>query len=80
MGIALVIVGGCVLISVVASAFDFLGKRKGRDDKAIEERLSLLEAKLKELNQEQMEKTEKIAKLETEMSFMNNLIEDRTNH
>jgi hypothetical protein len=78
MWIAIVIVSGCFAISVVASIFDFLGKKKGRDDKALDKKIGLLEGKIDELERRSLEKEERIAKLETDVAFMNRLIEDKT--
>ena len=49
MGITLVIVGGLALMTLFAAGFDYLGKRKGRNDKATETRVNALEDKVKEL-------------------------------
>lgn len=78
MGIALVIVGGLVLMTLAASAFSYLGeKKKGVDPnivkkiEAIEERLSSLEAGTGQVD-------ERIQQIENDVSFVNKLLTDRT--
>lgn len=79
MGMAMIIVGGIVLISVVTSVFDFLGKRRGgKKDREFERRIETMEQRLKELEQGSLEKDEKIRSLSGELSFLNKLIEDRS--
>ena len=50
MGIAFIIVGGITLVSIVASFFGYLEKKKGRNDTAIEERLKSLEINVSSLS------------------------------
>jgi hypothetical protein len=78
MGITLIIVGGLTLMTAVAAFFDFLGKRKGRNDKDVEGRLLGLQKRVEELESRQAEKDETLRRLEGELQFMNRLIEDKS--
>ncbi len=77
MGIALVVTGGIVLVTVFASVFDYLSKKnKGLNKDAIkkvdelEKRLNILESTIEDRN-------ERIEKLESDLSFMTKLIEQK---
>jgi len=78
MGIAFIIVGGIALVSIVASFFSYLEKKKGRNDTAIEERLKSLEMRVDSLSDSVQEKEGTINKLEADLRFLNRLIEDKT--
>ncbi|MBN2875764.1 MAG: hypothetical protein JXM71_11765 [Spirochaetales bacterium] len=78
MGVVAMIVGGLVLISIVAVMGDVLGKsqqaRRGVDPgqiKALTERVEALE-------QEARERESRIAKLEGDVAFTTKLLEDRS--
>jgi chaperonin cofactor prefoldin len=77
MGIAIIIVGGLVIVSIVASVFGFLEKKKGRDDTALEERIKLLEARVNTIYESSQERDDKVNKLEADLRFLNRLIEDK---
>ena len=80
MGIALIVVGGLVLmtlISVVGSALG--GKKKEHADKQTESRIAATEERLLSLEAKIMDRDERIAQLEHEVSFVNKLIEEKTN-
>ena len=78
MGITIVIVSGVFLCSAVASLFGYLEKKKGRNDTRLETRIDALEATVKALEESSREKDERFGKLETDVSFVSKLIEDRT--
>lgn len=82
MGIALIVVAGIVIISVVASGFDYLGKKRAADQPAspssMAETVALLEKRVAFLEEELSEKSVKLEQLRTDVSFMNKLIEDKT--
>lgn len=84
MGITLVIVGGLVLVSVVAGGFDYLSKRNagaagGAAGRAgLERRLGELEARQAALEREVRDRDEEIAKLRSDLSFVNRLLEDKS--
>jgi len=78
VGITLVIVGGLALMTLFAAGFDYLGKKKGRNDTAMEQRVAVLEKKAEELEKSLMEKENKIGALEGNVSFMNRLLEDKS--
>ncbi len=77
MGITIVIVAGLTLATFCAAFFDYLGKKKGRNDKAIEKRIDDLEQQIKNLENKADEKDEKIAKLDNDISFLSKLLEDK---
>ena len=78
MGIALIIVGGLVLMTVSAAGFDYLAKRKRRADKQTENTVALLEERLANLEAKVAERDERISQLESDVSFVSKLIEDKT--
>ena len=49
MWIALIIVGGLTLMTIVAAGFDYLGKRKLKVSQEMEGRVAALEQKLEQL-------------------------------
>lgn len=77
MGIALVIVGGLIvitLVSVLGGNAAMKIKGSGGPDGA---RLDKLERRLETLEGELEERNARIGKLETELGFMSKLIEDK---
>ncbi len=78
MGIALVIVGGLTLMTLFTVTFDYLGKKKGKNDSALEQKLAALENRVEELENDISQKGQKIEALEGTVSFMNRLIEGKT--
>jgi hypothetical protein len=78
MEIALIITGGVVLVSIIAGLFDFLTKRKKKADHVLENKVTEIEQKLQKLEGKLLEKDERINQLESEISFVTRLIEDKT--
>jgi hypothetical protein len=76
MGITLIIVGGLVLLTAVAGAFDYLGKRAKTPDRSMAARIEGLEARIGSLETRSLDKDERIAKLESELTFVNRLLVD----
>jgi len=77
MGVAIVIAGGLVLMTLVASLFSYLGEKKKRLDPQIEEKINRMERRLTAMEAKAAEKDERIDQLESEISFVNKLIEQR---
>ena len=77
MGITLIIVGGVVTISVIASVFDYLGKKKKGAGSEIRAKVLELEKKVELLEANVHEKAGKIEQLETDLGFMNKLLEKK---
>ena len=75
MGIALVIVGGVTLITIVGMAFDFLTKRRKRTDDETTQTVAQMEKRIANLEQAVKEKDDRMAALEGELSFLRRLIE-----
>jgi len=78
MSIALIIVGGIVLTTLTASFFDYLGKRKRAADPQTEGRIAALEQRLGAAEAKIADRDDRIAQLESEISFVNKLIEDKS--
>jgi chaperonin cofactor prefoldin len=77
MDIALVIVGGLAVMTLVAAGFDYLVKRSKAVDKATKAKVEDLELRLKEIEVAQAAKDERIAQLEQEVGFVNKLLEKK---
>ncbi len=77
MEITLVIVGGIVVLTLVAVVGDVVGKavkaRGGSDPKILRDMARRVEA----LERLSLEKEERIRKLEADVSFANRLLEDK---
>lgn len=77
MWIALIIVGGLTVMTLVAAGFDYLGKRKQKISQDFEGRLGALEQKIDQLQSELQLKNNRIEQLDESLSFLNKLIEDK---
>ena len=77
MEITLIIVGGLVLMTGVASFFDYLGKRKTSLHSAALERIEALEREVEALKATGAAEEGRVGRLESEMGFVNKLIEHR---
>lgn len=77
MGIALVIVGGVVLTTIAASLFDYLGKRRRPADRQLEGRVAALEKRVETAEAAIASRDERVAQLESDLDFVNKLIEDK---
>lgn len=77
MGIAFTIVTGLVLMTIFASGFDFLSKRRNRLDNETKQKVAQLEQRLAIMESAVSERDEKISQLETDISFVNKLIEKK---
>lgn len=78
MGITLIIVGGLVIISVVAVIGDFLTKSKTAKPFIDTEVIQRLDARIVELERRAQDQDRKIESLETDLAFANKLLEDKT--
>ena len=77
MGITLVIVGGIVLVSVFAAGFDYLSKRGKRLDNETKVKVVELEKKVQELEQMMNDKNDRINQLDSDLTFVNKLLEKK---
>ena len=77
MSITLIIVGGLVLMTVFASGFDYLTKRKKGIDKTVIQKVEDLENKIRLLEQNNNDNDERIQQLETDLGFLHKLIEKK---
>lgn len=80
MGIALIIVGGIVAICALGIGGDYLTKVKGAKPSVDEGIVSALERRISELEQKSQDQDKKIQNLESDVSFTNKLLEDKTRH
>lgn len=77
MEITLVIVGGIIVLTLVAVVGDVVGKavkaRGGSDSKALRD----LTRRVEDLERLSLEREDRIRRLEADVSFANRLLEDR---
>jgi hypothetical protein len=78
MSLGLIIVGGIVIISVVALISDYLTKTKVAKSSIEPETLHALERRVAELEEKASRQEGRIQSLESDVSFANKLLEDRT--
>ncbi|HUX39773.1 MAG TPA: hypothetical protein VMV83_01300 [Rectinemataceae bacterium] len=76
MELALIIVGGLVLMTGIAGIFDYLGKRKASLNTAALERIEALEREIAILKSASADDEGRIGKLESDIGFVSRLIED----
>jgi len=81
MGITLTIVGGIVIISVIAVIGDIITKtaqaRPSADQNAMTASLKLLSDRIDVLEHQEAERESRIAQLEGEVAFTTKLLEDK---
>lgn len=77
MGIALIIVGGLVLMTGLASYFSYLTEKKKRVDSGVAEKVEEVEKRLAQLEHRIEERDERLSQLESDVSFVNKLIEEK---
>ncbi len=77
MGIAIVIVCGLVVMTVFASGFDFLTKRRNRVDNETKLKVVELEKKVSNMEQAIKDKDARVAQLESDYMFLNKLLEKK---
>jgi uncharacterized coiled-coil protein SlyX len=75
MGIAVVMICGFVAMTLIAAGFDYLGKRAKRADPELEKRVAELERRVEILDATVADKNEKLLQLQTELSFVNRLLD-----
>jgi peptidoglycan hydrolase CwlO-like protein len=78
MIITLIIVGGITIISVIAVVGDYLTKVKTAKPSIDVKEISELKKRIEELEKVVGEQDKKIEHLETDISFANKLLEDKT--
>ncbi len=69
MSIALIIVGGITVTTLITVFFDYLGKKKKNVSSEIEKRMDILEKKQKILEETVLERDEVINQLTKEITF-----------
>lgn len=77
MGIALVVAGGLVLMTLFASGFDFLTKRRNKLDDETKRKVTEMETRMAALEQTIRDKDQRVAQLETDYAFLNKLLEKK---
>lgn len=78
MGITFIIMGGIVIISVVAILGDFLTKSKSARSSVDPSIFERMEERIAELERKSLDQDRKIELLETDIAFANKLLEDKT--
>ncbi len=78
MLVTLIIVGGVVATTLIAAIFDYLGKKAKNANPELVNRIALLENRQTALESSLLEKDEKIILLSKEISFVNRLLDKRT--
>jgi hypothetical protein len=79
MWVAIAIAGGVIICTFIGSLFDYLGKKaKAKGDLRLGETVKSMEARVAALESRIDEKDARIAQLETDLGFLNRLIEDKT--
>jgi TolA-binding protein len=78
MGIAIVIIAGLVVMTVVAAGFDFLSRKSRSSAGVASQQLKELEERIKTLEINETERMEQIRKIQDEVKFVNRLLEDKT--
>jgi len=78
MIITLIIVGGITLISVIAVVGDYMTKAKLANKSIDNKEMNELKKRVEELEKLVNEQDKKIEHLETDISFANKLLEDKT--
>ncbi len=78
MEIALIIVGGLVVMTIFGTGFDFLNKRRNKTDNETKQKVIELESKVNNLERIINDNNEKIAQLEGDLSFLNKLLENKS--
>jgi hypothetical protein len=78
MGIAIVIISGLVVMTIVGAGFDFLTKRNKTNADISFRQLKDLEDRIKILETNEVERIEQIIKIQDEVKFMNKLLEDKS--
>jgi hypothetical protein len=76
MEIALIIVGGLVLMTAVASAFSYLTEKKKRESPELEKRIAQIEQRLTALEDNAGIKDARMEQIAQDMSFVNKLVEN----
>lgn len=79
MGIALVVAGGLVLVTAVASLFSYLTEKAKKAHPEIARRMNDIEQRLLVLEERVGAKDEQINQLAHDVSFVNRLIEEKIN-
>lgn len=79
MGIALIIVGGIIVLTAIAIAGDVIStKYKAAVRAPKQEAIAPLEARLEALEARLDERDETVRKLQEELRFVNRMLEDKT--
>ncbi len=79
MWIAFAIAGGIVVCTFIGSLFDYLGKKaKAGGSQQLADSLKGMEGRIAALETRLDDKDARIAQLETDLGFLNRLIEDKS--
>jgi chaperonin cofactor prefoldin len=78
MGIAIAIIAGLTVMTLIAAGFDYMGKKSKGVSKELEKRLEEIEKKMQYLESTLVDKEEEIKQLGIKIEFMDRLLEDKT--
>jgi len=74
--IAIIITGGLVLMTAVASAFGYLTEKRKRESPELEKQIAEMERRLSLLEDRAVDKEARVEQIAQEVSFVNKLVED----
>ncbi|HUX12312.1 MAG TPA: hypothetical protein VMW87_04750 [Spirochaetia bacterium] len=78
VGIASIIIGGVIVITLISSFFSYLTEKKKHTSPALESKLDEMEKRLAVLESRADDKDELVAELANDVSFVNKLIGEQT--
>jgi len=76
MEIAIIVVGGLVLMTAVASVFSYLTEKRKRESPELEKRIAELERRLGVIEDQASDKDARVEQIAQDVSFVNKLVED----
>ena len=78
MGIAAVIIGGVIVITLISSVASYLTEKAKRKSPELESNLSDIERRLALLESRTDDRDERVAQIANDLTFVSRLIEQRT--
>ncbi|HUX52487.1 MAG TPA: hypothetical protein VMW73_16990 [Spirochaetia bacterium] len=75
MGIAAIVIGGVIVVTIIASVSSYLTEKAKRRSPEVEANLSDLEKRLAVLESRMEDRDERVAQIANDLKFVNRLIE-----